>query len=168
MICDGGTGFRKSTAVQNSSRKEMEYTNEQRTCGIWGFHSGDFEEFSHLVYDALQPVENRQKFQRNISPPSSVLKSKPNKKPARCRQQTLFGLLFSPVDGGDNFLHKVDWLSADYTALYPILQTNDKPCPSSSNSVLSSAVLTPRRCIVHVYVTGMHSHVSDSSATARA
>jgi hypothetical protein len=56
----------------------------------------------------MQSVEYRQKLQRNISPPSSVLKSKPNKKQPIFRQQILLGLLFSPEDGGDNFLPNVE------------------------------------------------------------
>jgi hypothetical protein len=32
--------------------------------------------------------------------------------------QSLFGLLSNPEDGGDIFLRNVDWLSTDCTALY--------------------------------------------------
>jgi hypothetical protein len=32
---------------------------------------------------------------------------------------SLFGLLFDPEDEGNMFLRKVNWLSLDYTALYP-------------------------------------------------
>jgi hypothetical protein len=32
----------------------------------------------------------------------------------------LLGLFIDPEDGVYMFLRKVDWLSADYTALYPI------------------------------------------------
>jgi hypothetical protein len=31
----------------------------------------------------------------------------------------LLALLFDPEDGGDKFFQNLDWLSVDYTALYP-------------------------------------------------
>jgi hypothetical protein len=52
-------------------------------------------------------IESQPTFWRNMSSPSSRLKSKPNKKPARNRQQTKLGLPFNPEDGGDMFLRNV-------------------------------------------------------------
>jgi hypothetical protein len=56
-------------------------------------------------------------FWKNMSPPSSGSK---NKLLATCFHAGFFlGLFFNPEDGGDTFLRNLDWLSADYTALYP-------------------------------------------------
>jgi hypothetical protein len=44
-------------------------------------------------------------FWRNILSVSSVLKRKPNKKPAEvCSKLSSFGMLFAPEDGGNMFL----------------------------------------------------------------
>jgi hypothetical protein len=67
----------------------------------------------------MQSVESQPTFRRNISLPSSGLKNKPRKKPARkwvasraSEEQYLFlpfllGLFFDPEDGGDMFLRNI-------------------------------------------------------------
>jgi hypothetical protein len=47
------------------------FTNSYQQCRIWGFHSGGYEEYHLLGYDAVQSVELQPTFRRNISPPSS-------------------------------------------------------------------------------------------------
>jgi hypothetical protein len=66
-----------------------------------------------------------------MSPPSLGLKNTPSKKPAGSKQSFVYfafwllharfspDLLYNPENGGEMFLWNVDWLSADYTALYP-------------------------------------------------
>jgi hypothetical protein len=49
-------------------------------CRIWGSHSGGYEEYHHLGYNAVQSVDSQPTFRRNISPPSSGPKHKPSKK----------------------------------------------------------------------------------------
>jgi hypothetical protein len=39
----------------------------------------------------------------------------------------LLGLFFDPEDGGDMFLRNINWLSTDYTALYPRRQNCPEP-----------------------------------------
>jgi hypothetical protein len=56
-------------------------------------------------------VESQPTFRRNISPPSSGSKNKPNKKPAllvTCFYSGFFlGLFFDPEEGGEMFLQIV-------------------------------------------------------------
>jgi hypothetical protein len=40
------------------------------------------EEFCLLKYNSVRPVESQPRFRRNVSPPSSASRNKPNKKPA--------------------------------------------------------------------------------------
>jgi hypothetical protein len=49
---------------------------------ISGSHSGGYEEFFILGYNALQAVQCQPTFWRNMSPPSSRSKNKPSKKSA--------------------------------------------------------------------------------------
>jgi hypothetical protein len=39
-------------------------------CGIWGSHSGGYEECQLVWYNAMQSVESQQTFRRHVSPPS--------------------------------------------------------------------------------------------------
>jgi hypothetical protein len=48
-----------------------------------------YEELYLLGYNALYSAEFQPTFQRNISPPSSGSKNKPNKKPAQSMQQAV-------------------------------------------------------------------------------
>jgi hypothetical protein len=57
-------------------------------CKILDSHSYVYEEFYLLGYNTLQSVESQPTFRRKIVTPSSRLKSKPNKKLARSRQQS--------------------------------------------------------------------------------
>jgi hypothetical protein len=67
---------------------------EHYKCRIWGSHTG------LLGYNTTQHTGRR-----------------------ACLLRTSFWFLtwltFNPEDGGDMFLRNVEWLSADYTALYP-------------------------------------------------
>jgi hypothetical protein len=49
---------------------------------IWGSHSGGYEEYRLLGYNAVWSKERQPTFRRNISPPSSGSKDKTCKKPA--------------------------------------------------------------------------------------
>jgi hypothetical protein len=50
-------------------------------CSIWGSHSGGYEAFYLLGYNAVYSDENNPKFRRRMSPPSSG-SNKPSNKPA--------------------------------------------------------------------------------------
>jgi hypothetical protein len=68
---------------------------------IWSSHSGDYEEFYLLGYDAVS----------NQHEPDS-------KQSATCFMPVMLELFLEPEDGGDMFLRKADWFSPDYTASY--------------------------------------------------
>jgi hypothetical protein len=100
----------KQCGSRNTTRSK-----HTRDCRIWGPHSGGYESYYLLGYNAVSSVESKPKFRRNISPPpsgSTLL--------ATCFQAGfLLGLFFDPEDGDDMFLRNVSWPSTDYTALYP-------------------------------------------------
>jgi hypothetical protein len=96
-----------------------------RTCSIfrvWGSHTGGYEKFCLLKYNALWSTENQQTFRKNMS------KNKPSKKisvkAGSKRNQSYFnacfflGLFFDTEDGGHMFLRNIGWLSTDHTAFY--------------------------------------------------
>jgi hypothetical protein len=71
-------------------------------------------------------LEVHRLFGRNVSPASSVSKSKQSKKTATCAVRPacrlfipgfLFGLLFDHEEGGDSFLRKIGGLLPKYTGL---------------------------------------------------
>jgi hypothetical protein len=51
-------------------------------CRIWGFHSGDYEEFYLLGYNVVECVERQSTFRGNMSPLSWRPKNAPSKNPA--------------------------------------------------------------------------------------
>jgi hypothetical protein len=53
-----------------------------RPCKIWGSHSGGYEEFCLLGCSAVYSTESQPTIRSKRSPPSSVSKNKPSKKPA--------------------------------------------------------------------------------------
>jgi hypothetical protein len=88
---------------------------------MWGGCSCGSEQFCHLTYNVVESVERQPIFRRNMLPLSSESTDMPSKIP-RCEcclllDDFLPGLFFSPGDGGDFFLRKVDLPSADYTSL---------------------------------------------------
>jgi hypothetical protein len=79
---------------------------------IWGSHSSNYKEFCLLEYNALQPRQLT--FWRNISPPSSRLRS------STCRllhAGFLLDLLLQAEDGAVMSLWNADRLSLDYMVL---------------------------------------------------
>jgi hypothetical protein len=72
------------TTRKFSWREEVQIlqSNFIENCRILGSHSGGFEGFCLLGYNAVYSVESQSMFRRNISPPSSGSKSKAIKKPA--------------------------------------------------------------------------------------
>jgi hypothetical protein len=83
------------------------------SCWIQGSHSGGHEEFYLLGYNAVQSGESQQRFRRNITPPSSGLKSKTKtrmKLPGPCclfHDGFWLGIPFEAEDGGDMLLRYV-------------------------------------------------------------
>lgn len=108
------------------------------------------------LYNAVQSAESKPTFWRytHIEPPSSRSKKKPNKKPPWNRQQVdllhadiLLGLFFNPENGDDTFFWNVNWLSMDYTILYPRRQH------SSWSSLFTFCIL------VHINLTWKTFHL---------
>jgi hypothetical protein len=64
---EAGSGPRLQTQIQ---------------CRIWGSHSGSYEEYYLVGYNAVQSIESQLTFRRNMWPLSSRCKNKPSKKPA--------------------------------------------------------------------------------------
>jgi hypothetical protein len=61
--------------------------NPHASCRIWGSHSCGHDELYLPGYNAVLSSENQPTFRRKISFPSSGLKSKSSKKPARSKKQ---------------------------------------------------------------------------------
>jgi hypothetical protein len=61
---------------------EAVFINCDNICGIWGSHSGDYEEYCLLGYNYMLSVESQPKFQSNILLPSSESINKLSMKPA--------------------------------------------------------------------------------------
>jgi hypothetical protein len=84
-----------------------------------------YEESCLLRYNSLYSAESKQTFQRNLPHLCLGLKNKPNKiqnDSSTCCLLLfwfLLGLFFYSEDGGEMFIRKVTWLSADYRAIYP-------------------------------------------------
>jgi hypothetical protein len=74
-------------------------------------HNIGYEDFYLLGYDAMQSVGSQLTIRRNVSLPSSRLKSKLEEQPYFSLQVAFFlGLLFNPDDGGDIFPQNVERL----------------------------------------------------------
>jgi hypothetical protein len=74
--------------AQWQSRKDMLmkflFSVEAEECTrIWGSHSGDYQQFCFLAYNAVYYVESQQTFRRNMTPPPSRSKNKPRNKNKR-------------------------------------------------------------------------------------
>jgi hypothetical protein len=62
--------------------REVEEGREREGDRETGFHSGGYQELSPLGYNGMWSTENQTALQRNMSPPSSGSKNKPNNKPS--------------------------------------------------------------------------------------
>jgi hypothetical protein len=92
------TNFTHLSGIIPSNRMKFKKIEKLRidfiSCSIWSSHSGGYEEFYLLGYNAVAMF-------------------------VICFHATfLFGLFFDLKDGGDMFLRNVGWLSTDDTALY--------------------------------------------------
>jgi hypothetical protein len=80
---------------------------------IWDSHSGGYEKYYLLGYNAVYSVESKPTFRRKINPPSSGIRiSRARNQLATCfRAGSLLGLFFDCEDGGDMFFRNVGLLS---------------------------------------------------------
>jgi hypothetical protein len=102
-----------------------------------------FEVLSSVVMNST--VRWKSTLRRNTSLPSSRSKNKPSKKPTwkLCLQNSfhaafIFDFLFDSDDGSPTFLRNVDWLSTDYTALYPKTENSPRLCVNWSSSYMKN------------------------------
>jgi hypothetical protein len=66
--------------IQKRSSENATEIRDFRLCRIWSSHSGVYEEYYLLGYNAVQSVESQPTFRRNISPPSSGSTNRPSMK----------------------------------------------------------------------------------------
>jgi hypothetical protein len=112
---------------QSRPTKQYQMCNtDQFFCLLWGSHSGDYEDCGLLRHTAVQFGRSPPTFRRQVSPPSSGSKSKPNKKaavlPAACF--SLAWYILYPENGADTFLRRAG-LSGSHTALQSVKLKSD-------------------------------------------
>jgi hypothetical protein len=71
-----------SSIIDTNTAFSILFPNAFGLCMIWGSHSGGYDEFYLLGYNAVLSIESRPKFRRNTLPPFSGQQNKLSKNPA--------------------------------------------------------------------------------------
>jgi hypothetical protein len=80
--------------------------NERNICRIWDSHSGDYEQFYLLGYNAAKSVESQLILRSYMLPSTSFVRYLLN-------SGFYIGLFFDPEAGGDIFLRNIGRFSTD-------------------------------------------------------